>query len=116
MFFQVGRLDIEVYRLGDLLLARLVEVETVPLEVIDPLESLTHIDGPAQRPDGYLQLLFQLIQDFKRIFPLTVELVPQRSLPVYAASGHLHQFTGLRLHSLGDIHHHNNAIHGSQRP
>ena len=60
------------------------------------------------------QFFFNFIQQIKRIFTVTVELINKHNNGRVSHSTHFHQFSRLLFYPFYPIHHQNNTINGSQ--
>ena len=61
-----------------------------------------------------MQLLLDLVQQVERILTVTVHLIDEHDHRGLTHTADLHQLTGLRLHTLGNVDHDDDAIHRRQ--
>ena len=115
MLLQFLRIDIHLIFLSHHLLGRLEKIEFLLIDIINTLETLSHIDRPGQWAHTDLQLVFKLIQQIERILTLTVHLIDEYDDRRIPHAANLHQFQGLSLYTFGSIHHDDNTVNSSQR-
>ena len=102
--FEFGAVHVvELDALGHHLLVGGEEVEVLLVDVVDALELLADVDGPAERTDVDFELRLQLVEDVEGVAPLAVELVDKDDNGRVAHAAHLHELAGLGLHALGHV-------------
>ncbi len=99
---------LDSHTLRDGLLRGCIEVETLFIEVIDTLKTLTNIDRPGHWSAIDMQFAFQFVDEVERILSLTVHLVDEDDDWSIAHTADLHQFARLALDTFGTVHNNDN--------
>ena len=114
LIIQFFRIYIHFHFLRHHLFGRLVQVQIMFVDVINSLKAGAALDRPCQRTDMDGKLLFQLIQQVKRVFRLTVHLIDEDNHRSVAHTANLHQLARLGFHTFRAVHHNDNAVHRRQ--
>ncbi len=112
---QLLAVNVYFHLLRHALLVGREEVELLLVDIIDALELGTLVDGPRQGADLDFQFLLQLVQQVERVAALAVHLVDEDDDGSIPHAAHRHQFAGLRLHTLGSVHHDDGRVDSGQR-
>lgn len=112
---QLLGVDVYGHLLGHYLLGGLEEVEVLLVDVVDALEADAALDGPRQRTHVDVELFLELVQQVEGVLGLAVHLVDEDDDGGVAHAAHFHELARLRLHTLGAVHHDDDAIDGGQR-
>ncbi len=97
-------------------LPRREEVERLPVEVVDPLEVLSHADRPREGGALDLELVLDVGEDLHRVHPVPVQLVDEGHDGGVPHPADLHELLGLGLDSLAAVDDHQRAVHGGEDP
>ena len=92
------------------------EQKTLVIQIVYPFEILTHIDGPAQRPQLDIEFFLDLFQQIKWLFSVPVHLVDEHDHGGVTHATNFHKLTRLLLYSLHTIHYKNYRVYRRQRP
>ena len=90
--------------------------DTALIPVIDALKRLSGADGPVHGAGGDSQLLFDFIQQVEGVVGVPVHLVDKGENRDFPHHADLEQLSGLRLHALGGVDHHDRRVRRHQRP
>ena len=115
VLFQGTAVHVHLHLFGDTLFVGGKQVELVFIDVIYTLELCPLVDGPRQWAHMDFQFLLQFVEQVKRVAPLTVHLVDENDDRRVSHAAHVHQLSGLSLHTLGAVHHDDGRIHSRQR-
>jgi len=97
-------------------LPRREQVKRPGVEVVDPLEILSHPDGPGERRALDLELVLDVGEDLHRLHPVPVELVDEGHDRGVAHPADLHELLRLRLDPLPAVDDHQRTVHGRENP
>ena len=97
--------------LGHALLVGCKKVKFLLIDIIHTLETCTLVYGPAEWAHCYLQFAFEFIEQFKRVTTFAVHLVHVDNYGSVAHTAHLHELTGLGLHTLGTVNNNDYTVH-----
>ena len=107
-------LNVYSHLLGHTLLVRGEEVELMLVDVVHTLESGALTDRPTEWAHLDFELLLQLVEHVEWVATLTVHLVDEDDDRGVSHTAHLHQLSGLRLHTLGRVYHDDGGVYGCQ--
>ena len=107
--------DVYGHLLRHHLFGGLEEVEVLLVDVVDALEADAALDGPRQGTHVDVELFLELVQQVEGVLGLAVHLVDEDDDGGIAHAAHFHELACLRLHTLGAVHHDDDAIDGGQR-
>ena len=83
-----------------------------------PVDHATQVavgaDGPRGRRRAEIDLLLDLVEQFERLHPGTIELVEERDDGQVPRPADLEQLEGLGLDALGRVEHHHHGVDGGQ--
>ena len=115
LFHQVIQLfavDIgQFHRFADKLLVGCKQLEVLFIDIVHSFECGSHTDRPAERSHMYAQFRFKFIHQVKGVATFAVHLIHKHNDGRITHTTHVHQFTGLRFHSFGSVHHNDHTIH-----
>ena len=114
LFVQFFALDVNLHLLGHPLFVGREEVELLFVDVVHAFELSSLSDGPTQWAHLDLEFFLQFVQHVERVTPFTIHLVDEDNHRRLAHAAHLHQLTGLCLHTFGRIDHDDGRVNGRE--
>ncbi len=108
--------DLDFFVMHILLAMRPEQDQFFFIQAVHTLETLSHPDRPAQRGDGQVEFLLDLVQEVKPVLSFTVQFVDKHDDRRVTHPADFHQSFSLFLHTFRYVYHHDHAIHGRQRP
>ena len=116
-FVEFGmRQVIELYARLDFLDIGIKKLQCIIVQIVYTLEIVTATNRPAQRPDLYIELFFNLIEQGECIMGGTVHFVDEYNHRSVSHPAYVHQFLRLGLDTLGCIDDDDYAVDRSQCP